>query len=72
FELVAEPESFLVDSDTHLVAGEEDRAVAWGRGLLDGMAGLAREEAGTGASDDAAIEDLDASLTSGGRYAPPT
>ncbi len=33
FELVAEPESFLVDKATHLLAGEEQRAEAWGAGL---------------------------------------
>jgi hypothetical protein len=33
FELAAEPESFLVDKDTHLLAGEEHRAEAWGGGL---------------------------------------
>jgi hypothetical protein len=33
FELAAEPESFLVDKDTLLLAGEEHRAEAWGGGL---------------------------------------
>jgi hypothetical protein len=33
FELVAQPESFLVDKDTHLLAGEEQRARAWGASL---------------------------------------
>jgi hypothetical protein len=33
FQLVADPESFLVDKETHLVAGEEDRAQAWGAQL---------------------------------------
>jgi hypothetical protein len=33
FALVAEPESFLVDKDTHLLAGEEERAQAWGEHL---------------------------------------
>lgn len=33
FELVAPPESFLVDKDTHLLAGEEHRARAWGAHL---------------------------------------
>jgi Flavodoxin domain len=32
-ELVLEPESFLVDKDTHLLAGEEQRARAWGARL---------------------------------------
>jgi hypothetical protein len=33
FELAAQPESFLVDKDTHLLAGEEQRARAWGASL---------------------------------------
>lgn len=33
FELAAEPESFLVDKTTHLVAGEERRAREWGARL---------------------------------------
>jgi hypothetical protein len=33
-ELVAQPESFLVDKDTRLLAGEEQRAQAWGASLL--------------------------------------
>jgi hypothetical protein len=33
FDLVAEPESFLVDKQTQLVAGEADRAAVWGAGL---------------------------------------
>ena len=33
FELVTEPESFLVDKETHLLAEEEQRAEAWGAGL---------------------------------------
>jgi hypothetical protein len=32
-ELVAQPESFLVDKDTRLLAGEEQRAQAWGASL---------------------------------------
>lgn len=36
FDLVADPESFLVDKDTHLVTGEEDRARAWGSSLAAG------------------------------------
>jgi Flavodoxin domain len=34
FDLVAEPESFLVDEGHHLLAGEEERAQAWGAALL--------------------------------------
>lgn len=33
YELVAEPESFLVTMGNELVPGEEERAVAWGRDL---------------------------------------
>lgn len=35
YELVAEPESFLVTMGNELVPGEEERALAWGRGLAD-------------------------------------
>jgi len=31
FVLLGEPESFLVDKDNHLIAGEEQRAQAWGQ-----------------------------------------
>lgn len=33
FEIVAEPESFLISKETHLLPGEEDRARKWGRML---------------------------------------
>jgi hypothetical protein len=33
FTLVADPESFLVDKDNHLLAGEDDRAETWGAAL---------------------------------------
>jgi hypothetical protein len=33
FDLVVEPESFLVDKDNHLLEGETDRAQAWGATL---------------------------------------
>lgn len=33
FQLLAQPESFLVDKATHLLAGEEQRAQAWGTSL---------------------------------------
>jgi len=33
FTLVADPESFLVDTHTRLVAGELERAATWGAGL---------------------------------------
>jgi Flavodoxin len=32
-KLVTQPESFLVDKNNHLIAGEEDRARRWGAGL---------------------------------------
>jgi hypothetical protein len=35
FALAAEPESFLVDRHTHLVAGEADRATQWGARLAE-------------------------------------
>jgi hypothetical protein len=39
FTLVAEPESFLVDKDTRLLAGEEERAQAWGESLAARVGG---------------------------------
>lgn len=33
YHLAAEPESFVVDSENHLLAGEADRAEAWGGSL---------------------------------------
>lgn len=33
YELLAEPESFLVDRQNHLLPGEEERATAWGTQL---------------------------------------
>jgi hypothetical protein len=68
FEVVAEPESFLVDAETHLVDGEEERAVAWGRTLLGAVAQVPRPD-GDGVG--AAVRDMDAILESGGRFAPP-
>jgi flavodoxin len=35
FTLVAEPESFLVDKQTVLESGEEERASQWGRSLVE-------------------------------------
>jgi hypothetical protein len=35
FSEVAEPESFLVDKDSHLLEGEADRARRWAAGVLD-------------------------------------
>lgn len=33
FSLVVDPESFLVDKQNHLIAGEDDRAETWGAAL---------------------------------------
>ena len=38
FRLVVGPESFLVDKHTHLLAGEEQRATAWGAALANAAA----------------------------------
>lgn len=35
FDVVVEPESFLVDTDNHLVDGEAGRAEAWGRAIVE-------------------------------------
>ncbi len=35
FRMVASPESFLVDKESHLVDGEADRATTWATGVLD-------------------------------------
>ena len=35
FDLIAEPESFFVDKETHLEADEADRATSWGRRLAE-------------------------------------
>lgn len=42
FELVAEPESFLVDRHNQLVAGEADRAREWGEALSAAVAASLR------------------------------
>jgi len=72
-EVVVPPESFVVDKDTHLVDGEEERAAAWGRALLEGVVakakGLHWPEVAAAEPDPAAH--LDDVLESGGRYAPP-
>jgi hypothetical protein len=39
FWLALEPESFLVDKKNHLLAGEADRATAWGSALRAAVAG---------------------------------
>jgi len=36
FDLAAEPESFLVTTESHLEAGEATRAVEWGKQLAEG------------------------------------
>jgi hypothetical protein len=38
--LVAEPESFLVDKDSHLLAGERGRALVWGEHLAHTLVAL--------------------------------
>jgi hypothetical protein len=38
YDLVADPESFLVDKQNHLLPGEADRAVAWGATLASSLA----------------------------------
>ena len=38
FRLLAEPESFLVDKQHHLIAGEADRATEWGEALAAALA----------------------------------
>ncbi|HEV7166367.1 MAG TPA: flavodoxin domain-containing protein [Micrococcaceae bacterium] len=47
FELVAEPESFVVDKHNHLVAGEEERAQQWGQSLAAQIGALAPPRHGT-------------------------
>lgn len=37
FKLVAEPASFLVNDDNHLLSGELDRARAWGKTLAEAV-----------------------------------
>ena len=43
FELVADPESFLVDKQSKLEPGEEDRAEQWGRSLAQQAASGSEE-----------------------------
>jgi hypothetical protein len=38
YDLVADPESFLVDKENHLLPGEAERAVAWGAALALSLA----------------------------------
>lgn len=38
YDLVADPESFLVDKKSHLVEGEADRALAWAKELAASLA----------------------------------
>lgn len=44
-DVVAKPESFFVEKDNTLHAGEADRAEAWGRSLAAAMAGTAAADA---------------------------
>ncbi|MDX5309836.1 MAG: flavodoxin, partial [Rhodococcus sp. (in: high G+C Gram-positive bacteria)] len=43
FELVADPESFLVDKQSALEPGEEERAEQWGRSLAQQVASGSEE-----------------------------
>ena len=38
YDLVADPESFLVDKQSHLLPGEAERAVRWGAELAESLA----------------------------------
>ncbi len=67
--MVTEPESFVVASDQHLVDGEADRAVAWGRSLL---AHVAERAARGGPGEDGGPDVLGDIIESGGRFEPPT
>lgn len=72
YDVLAEPESFLVGEDNTLDTGETDRAERWGRTLLDAVAARSPASAEGGATSDRPGSDaLDRSLESGGRYAPP-
>ena len=41
FDVVVEPESFLVDKQTHLVAGEAERATEWAAALVERVRSVA-------------------------------
>ena len=45
YELIAPPESFLVDKHNHLIAGEAERARRWGAQLADQLAAAGTEAA---------------------------
>ncbi len=67
--MVTEPESFVVAKDQHLVDGEAERAVDWGRSLLGHVAERA---AHGGPSEESGPDVLGDIIESGGRFAPPT
>ena len=69
FHVVADPESFLVDQETHLVDGEAERAERWGHDLLAAVAGRAEATRREPPGEDP-LEPLDATVESGGRYDP--
>lgn len=67
--MIAEPESFVVGDDLHLVDGEAERAVDWGRGLLGHVA---QHSPKGRPSEDTAHDVLGGVIESGGRFAAPT
>lgn len=69
FRMIAEPESFVVGDDLHLVDGEAERAVDWGRGLLGHVA---QHSPKGRPSEDTAHDVLGGVIESGGRFASPT
>ena len=44
YDLLADPESFLVDKQNHLLPGEAERAVAWGAALALSLAANPRSK----------------------------
>lgn len=66
-DVLAAPESFLVDKEGVLEEGEAERAVAWGRSLLAKLADRVHEATGP-VPDQPDI--LDEVIESGGRYDP--
>ena len=69
FKMIAEPESFVVGDDLHLVDGETERAVAWGQGLLGHVAQHAPKGPPAEPGEHDVLGDI---IESGGRFASPT
>lgn len=67
FDVVAEPESFLVDEAHELLAGEAERAEAWAATLLEQVA--RRSPDLTTPPAPSADDGLDEAMESGGRFA---